>query len=472
MTRARFAPLYGALLGLCVVGGAAVAVPVQEPFPHEDHAGLFPLCTGCHAGAEGPEGTAFFPEPESCATCHDGVELDTVVWEGPSARPGNLVFDHGRHARSVDESPDPALACTDCHGDVAAEVPMEHVGRAPAEGCLTCHAHQVDDHYVQGDCAVCHAPVASAGVPGVKAAAFPTPADHEAEDFLAAAHGDAAQPEPGRCAVCHVQDQCTGCHVAGREQPVIASMPPAPAHLDLPRIEPRYPTPVSHLAVTFDEQHDAGAPAECTTCHTRSDCTTCHVGPPVEAVESMPEPARQIAPGVGLERTPPTSHDNAFWERIHGMRAAADGASCATCHLEQPECIDCHDGPTGSTFHPDRYMLGHAADAAIQDAECATCHSTEVFCRDCHISSGFGSVGRLGQGYHDAQPVWLLQHGQAARQQLETCTSCHQQRDCTQCHSQTGTFRVSPHRSGFDAARAAARNPAVCRACHIGDPIG
>jgi hypothetical protein len=79
--------------------------------------------------------------------------------------------------------------------------------------------------------------------------------------------------------------------------------------------------------------------------------------------------------------------------------------------------------------------------------------------------------GRLGTGFHDAEPLWLLRHGQAARQGLESCASCHEQNQCMQCHSTLGAFKVSPHGPDFDARRAQKRNAAICLACHITDPL-
>jgi hypothetical protein len=122
-------------------------------------------------------------------------------------------------------------------------------------------------------------------------------------------------------------------------------------------------------------------------------------------------------------------------------------------------------------FHPNDFLARHATAAFGQRLECANCHDAEAFCVECHRSAGKASIGRTGASYHDAEPVWLLRHGQAARQGLETCASCHRQQDCLRCHSQLGAFRVNPHGSGFDAERAHRRNPFVCRACHDSDPI-
>jgi hypothetical protein len=123
-------------------------------------------------------------------------------------------------------------------------------------------------------------------------------------------------------------------------------------------------------------------------------------------------------------------------------------------------------------FHPTNYLSRHAAEAYAQRQECSSCHNTRVFCRDCHQQAGFEATGRLGPGFHSAEPVWLFRHSQAARQTLESCTSCHAQRDCMQCHSQLGSFQVSPHGRNFDAERARRRNPQICGACHLAEPTG
>ena len=41
----------------------------------------------------------------------------------------------------------------------------------------------------------------------------------------------------------------------------------------------------------------------------------------------------------------------------------------------------------------------------------------------------------------DANPAFLLGHGKAARQELETCVSCHVERDCLTCHAAVGGRR-------------------------------
>jgi hypothetical protein len=59
-----------------------------------------------------------------------------------------------------------------------------------------------------------------------------------------------------------------------------------------------------------------------------------------------------------------------------------------------------------------------------------------------------------------------LGHGQAARQNLESCVACHAERDCLTCHSALGGRRFNPHGPDFDAARLREKNPQMCSACH------
>jgi hypothetical protein len=119
-------------------------------------------------------------------------------------------------------------------------------------------------------------------------------------------------------------------------------------------------------------------------------------------------------------------------------------------------------------------MARHSAEAYGRRLECSNCHDSRVFCADCHASAGMSPArtgGRLGRGFHDAEPLWLLRHGQAARQGLESCASCHEQSQCMQCHSALGAFKVSPHGPDFDPRRAQKRNAAICLVCHLTDPL-
>ena len=529
--------------------GGPAAEDTAGGFPHEEHAGLFALCTGCHGGVGRGDTAAFYPEPESCANCHDGEQEERVEWTGPSRRPDNLDFDHGHHAEELEGEGEEAASCESCHTPAGA-TRMAVTGRAVPDRCLSCHEHEARDHYVDARCATCHRPLAGTGFGRDRIAALPEPADHDRTEFLAEAHGESAERTEASCQTCHTRERCTSCHVEGAEREAVAAMPAAPAGMELPTLAARYPTPETHRSERWLDVHGERArPGECSTCHTRQSCTTCHREAPVSVVTRLPDRELSEAPGVEVVRRAPPSHRRPDFPTEHGDLAAADAESCTSCHSEAT-CTDCHAGATASArrsvpgparavaapasrgapaggprppsmekrgggsglpsavrtptpprdtttadtssaadsaagpwpgpgirsepggFHPENFMARHAAAAYGNRMECSTCHSTGAFCRECHSQTGMGSTGRIGPGFHDGQTLWLLRHGQAARQSLESCASCHRQRDCIQCHSTTGAFSVSPHGSDFDAGRYADRNRQVCLACHLSDPLG
>jgi hypothetical protein len=464
----------GLIAGLLVFGVVtALGARQEEPFPHGDHAGLFPVCTGCHQGIEEGDAEDSFPEPTQCSGCHDGVDLVEVSWDGPTERISNVRFDHVEHVGELEQAGDSAVTCISCHAEPGG--PRMSVDAGPQLGtCWSCHAHERPEHFISGpeaECSVCHVPLADSGFDRERLLALEAPADHEAPDFLLGGHGEAVGADAARCSTCHVQDRCVACHVSP-DLPEIASIPAAPAEMDQPVWEAEYPEPQTHEALGFRSAHapDDGDTKTCATCHTRDTCLSCHVEPAPEPVASLPARSAVIAPGVDLDVHPPETHESPFFLAAHSNLAAADPGSCATCHTE-PYCVACHDGPSDGGYHPPSFVSRHQADAWGRAQECATCHSTAAFCRVCHEQSGLGSQGRLDAGYHDAEPLWLIRHGGAARQNLESCASCHQQSDCVQCHGVLGSFQVSPHTSDFDAEAAWAKSPRTCIACHTSNPL-
>ena len=464
---------------LLLVAGAAMTLPrllADEQFPHEQHANLFPVCTGCHVGVEENDSARFYPAAATCAGCHDGLREQRVTYSPP--RPGGpsmLDFDHVEH---FTEAAQEDLACEDCH--TRAGDSRMAVRYASARRCLACHEHQSPEHITVAQCVECHVPFAESGLEPTLALALPVPDPHREPGFIERIHADSARARPERCATCHVRERCEACHVNAADNAVIASIPalgtgPGGTRLvALPDTAARYPEPPSHRDPDWLKEHgfDARAtPADCATCHTRQSCETCHRGPVRQVVNLMPDARTTSAPGVTTERLAPESHRTPEFRRRHGNVATTQSASCTTCHV-RVECEACHNAPDRMPYHPANFESRHPAAAYGRELECSSCHSTERFCRDCHAQLGMRSQGRLGSGFHDAQPLWLLRHGQAARQTLESCTTCHEQRDCMQCHSQTGSFQINPHGPDFDAERARDRNSRICFACHVADPIG
>ena len=474
--------------GVAVAVAAVLAVAVmarggeQEAFPHEEHAGLFPLCTGCHEGVpEGDEAT-FYPAFAQCQGCHDGVDLDSVRWSPPPVDEAEPIrFTHPGHIDAVSDAGDPELACVACH--TAEGAPRMAVrGELVVERCFACHAHPAEDHFVDAECQVCHPSAAETAMASEWLGRLPTPADHVTSEFLPERHGELAGADPARCATCHTQERCASCHVDAERVAEIGDMPAAPPSLELPRFAAHYVAPPSHQAPDFASAHGKGATAQtCATCHTRDDCAACHAGAAPAVVATLPDAADVMAPGVLLQRRTPSNHEPAGFLEDHGTLAAAAPSTCTSCHT-RTMCSDCHQAAgvdatalpalAGPQFHPTNYMARHSAEAYGRRLECSSCHDTGAFCRDCHQQAGFEATGRLGPGFHDAEPLWLLRHGAAARQALESCATCHEQRDCLQCHSTVGSFQVNPHGDGWSPEAARKRNPGICLVCHITTPGG
>jgi hypothetical protein len=464
------------LLVLLVASGALLgSLRGTEEFPHAAHEGLFPLCEGCHIGVVTGVAEQLFPDPLSCAECHDGVREARVEWERPDPRASNLRFFHPDH-RDLVEADGQVAECRTCHAPDDPPVRMA-VAAAPAEGCLECHVHAADAHLAPDvDCAVCHYPLTEAGRLTVeRIAAFPWPASHDAPDFLSN-HAPGTALDMLSCGVCHASNTCERCHVNAEQLDEIQALgrDERVAFLEADRVA-EYPVPASHLDPGWGWDHGGPAltdPASCSNCHTRASCTECHVesGQRVaQAIAALPDPVPGGAPGVDLTAAGDNVHPPDFAQR-HGIFAATGALQCTECH-SQRYCSDCHQGQDSRDFHPANFLERHAFEVFSGGADCQSCHSTEAFCRDCHVQSGLGSRGRLNVAFHSAQPLWILAHGQAARIGMESCASCHRQTDCLACHSTFLGWGVNPHGPGFDAQGMQSRNRVTCRWCHVGDPV-
>jgi hypothetical protein len=346
------------------------------------------------------------------------------------------------------------------------------VRRPTPETCLECHGPGTE-HLAAPDslCETCHLPLARAAtLKPADIAAFPVPLSHRQSGFASrAGHGALATSTPdavaASCAVCHARDFCMTCHVDAPEQPAIQALAADPRAL---AIAVRLGAPAAHREPTFLKRHGAAVrdtPRQCSTCHTQESCLACHA--PSQRV-SAGLPARGPGRGVGAQpvRRPPDSHRENF-ANFHGRVAATTPATCVGCHV-QTDCLECHrpSAASASGYHPAGFLTRHPAAAYARETSCSDCHNVGSFCATCHASAGLVSTGPLRSGYHDASRFFVLSHGQAARQSLESCTSCHVERDCLTCHSAVGGRRFNPHGPGFDANRLRRKNPEMCTACH------
>ncbi len=472
--RARTFRLIVACLALVVAAVALRAASRRPAFDHAVHGKLFPLaCATCHAGVAEPEASVW-PATERCAACHDGEVAPVVAWTPPAEPPpSNLRFVHQQHAAATADS----VGCAQCHnvGGLRSEV-----HRNVAAQCVDCHQPGTE-HLAVADqqCATCHLPLAEAtALPVSRVRDFPAPPSHREPDFALAGHARLASVRPpdgasgvaASCATCHAQNFCLNCHVNGPEVVAIQALKPDQRSL-VHRAS--FTAPPSHDAQNFAAAHGRQAqrnPASCATCHTQPSCAACHVAPAPRAVTAMHLPGPGRAPGALLERRPPASHTVEFREG-HAGEARVAARSCSSCHVRE-DCLACHrpdpGQPSGGNYHPAGFLTNHPSAAFARQTSCSDCHNTQQFCASCHAQAGLGASRSLGTAsFHDGKAAFILGHGQAARQSLESCVSCHTERDCTACHAAIGRgFRFSPHGPGFDAERLRRRNPEMCAACH------
>jgi len=456
------------LLALLALGGGTVIARARggpDRFDHTKHAALFPSCTSCHAGAIDSTVGLFSAPGASCAACHDGTAQRHVDWTPRAGRrPSNLAFDHAAHPKVGD--------CRNCHADAGA--PWMTVHPAQPAACFACHGDRGTDHLAQADtlCVSCHTPLARTGPELLAAmvAQFPRPASHHPDDFGAGGgHGRLAKSGDRSCATCHAQEYCTQCHVDGDRLPALARLGSDPRARAVPVA---FRAPRSHSSTTFERGHGGLArrdPQQCATCHTQESCTSCHALVP-RAAERLVAKTPMGATGAVVMRTPPASHLTPDWASAHGPFASARPQNCAGCHA-RTQCLECHrtDAASGERtgFHPRGFLASHPAAAYARSTSCADCHNTQSFCQDCHVQSGVVAAGRLRGGFHDGRQGFLFGHGQAARQSLESCVSCHAERDCLTCHSSARGRGFDPHGPGFDGDRLKRKNPGLCAACHV-----
>ena len=487
----------GVLASLLWLAVPAVAQrgATDAAFPHRRHERLFPLCESCHAGIPAGNQATSLPSEASCRECHNGTDERRVTWAPRPRAVGLLRFSHPAHASEVDSA---GRACATCHAIPGTTGRMD-VSSARPESCLGCHTHSASAHLAEDNrCAACHVTLnAATGLSAARIAELPRPSSHGRADF-AQAHRPGSDVSSASCAVCHARESCVRCHVNAATQPLVSSLArDVRVAVLMAGRTAVYPVPADHRNDAFVGTHGPAARTSaerCAACHARPSCTTCHIGSGArEVIGRIPLAEPGGALGVGLRlRAAPTRfrpplarltartdtisagaprevrvHDDGF-RTGHGAQAAAGGLTCEGCH-EQRFCSDCHAGENQRRFHPSNFAQRHAADSYGRETECASCHNAELFCRSCHQQSGLTTRGRLDAAFHNAQPQWLLQHGRAARQGLQGCTTCHVQRDCLTCHSTIG-WGVNPHGPGFRAERLANRNATQCLMCHLKVP--
>jgi hypothetical protein len=381
------------------------------------------------------------------------------IWERSSDEPGPsraifgtqripLRFDHRKHLAIG------GVSCARCHGEA-----------------LT--SERASDRLLPSEaiCASCH--WIDRGVPsGVV----------NAEPSGARADGGADQSRGAGPTL-----RCEGCHVG-----FDPSRPAVVARVEIPPAN-----------LVFSHRLHAAASVSCDGCHrsvraqslaTRLDlptmrqCIDCHVerGASTRCASCH----RTEADGVLQTRfeegwlNPPAwmqglRHDADFWF-THRAAAAANPASCTHCHRER-ECVGCHDGRLRDRrTHPNDYLTFHGVEARMASERCASCHRAQSFCDGCHRRAGVAmasasaarGVGRFHPAFErfSGPVVTDEHHAMEARRALQSCVSCHAERDCVTCHASTslGGAGANPHPPGFAATCGAALRASArgCAQCH------
>ena len=293
----------------------------------------------------------------------------------------------------------------------------------------------------------------------------------------AAKHDAWAQPTPQACAGCHQDDGDTWQHSV---RPALATLP-AGKHILFPHEQHLATRELKGQCVKCHAGAvgvEGGAPLfppmnTCLSCHHHQEqfdanvCTTCHRANDLRALQPLSFFA----------------HDTA-WGRRHGAEARAAPERCATCHA-QTSCDSCHDSnrPLGpATRNPEALESGlvhrfdflsrHPLEARSQPGSCATCH-VKTECDACHVTRGVSGAVAGGQsphplGWASGLGAATNLHGPAARRDIGSCASCHDQgaaTNCVRCH-QVGAAGGTPHPMGWRSTQQT--SAPECAVCHNG----
>jgi len=333
----------------------------------------------------------------------------TKTFRPPWVAQDQITIPHERHKKAD-------VDCLACHETVYDAENLEARHLPKEDKCMECHAEERE----AGRCIMCHSSAKTAET---------WPTAQPRLNFNHVTHLERTQED---CARCHTQlpepkvaatrpsmNTCLGCHEhkvefqAGRCDG---------CHKDITQDRLKPLDQFSHQG-NFVLEHRFAARSSvdsCMVCHTQSQCVACHnATPPVRVEVQQP---------MAVDRN--LIHRNDFLSR-HNLEAQADPAQCMRCHGNS-FCSDCHKAQnlTPSGDNP----------------------------RNPHPATGF--VQRGGAAFH----------GEAARQNVSQCASCHDQgpeTNCINCH-RVGAAGGNPHPPGWvmDHNRQDIRLNGMCMYCH------
>jgi hypothetical protein len=288
--------------------------------------------------------------------------------------------------------------------------------------------------------------------------------------------GDYVPPTVEKCSECHDADAAHTPRPAPKKSEYAFTFSHA-LHLTGPLKGRKDPCLVCHQALPQPGQKEKIVPpmAACTSCHKHE----------TDVAEARCRPCHATLKEYGLkplEQFTEFSHAPNFVNRGHGPLAQAQAETCAACH-DQTYCAQCHatatqplrpsiqfpENVTSNFIHRGNYVSRHHLDAERDPASCKKCHGSE-FCNSCHTEHLQVPQSLERRSPHPAGWTARNAHGAAARQNIVTCSGCHDQGAtaiCVACH-QPGGVGGNPHPAGWSSRHSlsdVSKNVA-CRACH------
>ena len=310
---------------------------------------------------------------------------------------------------------------------------------------------------------------------------------HQKLDFdCDTCHKDVEKSQGLSTSLLPTEATCLGCHQEHKDS----------KNCGFCHTDPDHPRTFAARPRDIDIPHARHMDRKCASCHptlpepdappparpTMAACTSCHQHEQ-DYAQARCEPCHKDLWRFPVQPVATFSHQGNFL-REHGPQARTSAVTCGRCH-DQTFCADCHAQTLPSRvevrfpeevlrrfIHRGDYVSGHVLDARADAASCARCHGTS-FCASCHDLQRLTTAVKNPRDPHPpgwAYPGNAAFHGEAARRDILSCASCHDQGAasiCVGCH-RVGGVGGNPHPTGFikHHDQSEARQNGMCLVCH------
>jgi len=150
------------------------------------------------------------------------------------------------------------------------------------------------------------------------------------------------------------------------------------------------------------------------------------------------------------------------------MEGGADAADCTLCHVEERDCVSCHQTTVPESHHRE-WTRRHGGvvrmEGSADAADCTVCHVQKRDCVACHQV----------EPPADHTNYWRQRgHGIAVRIDRNRCSECHQTDSCDRCHQETSPrSHTASFGSPLDRHCLTCHSPlssSGCATCHKSTP--